>query len=174
MKNVTVKTYSSKANARRAAKSAKLDLDTLDFEKGEDGKFFWKEKLNAEDKFLLEAYGEVNCPGCGVHLSNGAQTHSNLRADDKPGCEEFENVCLACDHEFGPAIKKHPKRVVKNHSSVTNPCLLVHNICDEMCGQPGIKRKDVIAACVEQGVAYYTARTQYQNWLVASRGETKA
>lgn len=29
---------------------------------------------------------------------------------------------------------------------------------------PEAKRKDVIAACVEEGIAFFTARTQYQKW----------
>lgn len=54
----------------------------------------------------------------------------------------------------------------KNASNVKNPCLLVWETAEKM---PGAKRKDVIAACVAKGVAYYTARTQYQHWLVAVR-----
>lgn len=55
-------------------------------------------------------------------------------------------------------------------SSVDNPCLVVFETADAM---PGAKRKDVIAACVEKGVAFYTARTQYQHWFVATRNSTK-
>jgi len=51
-------------------------------------------------------------------------------------------------------------------SVVESPCWLVWDTADNM---PGARRKDVIAACVAKGVAYYTARTQYQLWLTAHR-----
>lgn len=54
----------------------------------------------------------------------------------------------------------------KDQSSVKKPCLMVWEVAEAM---PGAKRKDVIAACVAKGVAFYTARTQYQHWLVAVR-----
>lgn len=54
----------------------------------------------------------------------------------------------------------------KKASTAKRPCLLVWEIAESM---PGAKRKDVIAACVAKGVAFYTARTQYQHWSVATR-----
>jgi uncharacterized protein (DUF779 family) len=49
----------------------------------------------------------------------------------------------------------------RNASTVESPVKRVWAIADSM---PDAKRKDVIAACVEQGIAFYTARTQYQKW----------
>ena len=40
-------------------------------------------------------------------------------------------------------------------------------------GQPAPKRKDVVAACVADGVAPYTARTQYQLWHQHTQGGKK-
>jgi hypothetical protein len=51
---------------------------------------------------------------------------------------------------------------VSNKSTIDHPCKMVWVIADEMIGS---KRKDVLAACVKAGVAFYTARTQYQQWL---------
>lgn len=50
---------------------------------------------------------------------------------------------------------------VVNVSTIESPVRHVWDVADSM---KGAKRKDVIAACVEQGVAFYTARTQYQKW----------
>lgn len=50
---------------------------------------------------------------------------------------------------------------IKNESTTALPCKSVWAIADEM---KGARRKDVIAACVEKGIAYNTARTQYQQW----------
>lgn len=47
-------------------------------------------------------------------------------------------------------------------SSCELPTKKVWHIADSM---PGAKRKDVIEECVRQGIAYGTARTQYQHWF---------
>ena len=51
-------------------------------------------------------------------------------------------------------------------STTELPCQRVFIIADSMIGA---RRRDVIAACVTAGVAYYTARTQYQYWLTARK-----
>lgn len=53
-------------------------------------------------------------------------------------------------------------------SDVESPTKLVWKIADEM---PGADRKDVIAACVEQGVNKATAQTQYYRWAKAKGAE---
>lgn len=60
-------------------------------------------------------------------------------------------------------------QLAKTHSgasSIESPVAVMWNLCDEM---QEAKRKDVIAAAVQKGVGYYTARTQYQLWLTAFR-----
>lgn len=55
-------------------------------------------------------------------------------------------------------------------STVLNPCLFVWNTADAMFAQnPHTRRKDVIAECVKSGIAFYTARTQYQQWLTVNK-----
>lgn len=64
--------------------------------------------------------------------------------------------------------KKEPaaKADVVHESTVERPCKLVWHIADEMtAANPAVRRKDVLTACVARGVAFYTARTQYQQWL---------
>lgn len=56
--------------------------------------------------------------------------------------------------------KVEPKNI-ENRSTVKKPCRLVWDLADAMVGA---SRKDVIAAAEAKGVAYYTARTQYQLW----------
>lgn len=51
-------------------------------------------------------------------------------------------------------------------STAVRPTKLVWDIADSM---PKASRKDVMAECVRQGVAYGTARTQYQAWFKASQ-----
>ncbi len=67
-----------------------------------------------------------------------------------------------------PEVAKKPKVKVEitSESTVERPCKLVYQIADEMLeSRPGAKRKEVLAECVSRGIAYYTARTQYQQWL---------
>lgn len=59
----------------------------------------------------------------------------------------------------------------KTTSSVENPVRAMWDLCDKMTGS---RRKDVIAAAVEAGINYYTARTQYQLWLTAYNNDNKA
>lgn len=47
-------------------------------------------------------------------------------------------------------------------STAERPTKKVWHIADSM---PGAKRKEVIEECVRQGIAYGTARTQYQHWF---------
>lgn len=64
--------------------------------------------------------------------------------------------------------KKAPTRKIEvtNESTAERPCKLVWHIADEMkAANPEVKRKEVLAECVKRGVAFYTARTQYQQWL---------
>lgn len=59
---------------------------------------------------------------------------------------------------------------VNETSSVKKPTKLVWEIAQKMKEEnPNVRRKDVIAACQEAGIAFYTARTQYQLWFQASK-----
>ena len=115
----------------------------------------------------------VNCPHCGTHLSNGVGYHGQEVNGKTVKHDAFEWGCLACGEEFGPAIPtKAEKKVsackieVTNESTVARPCKLVWHIADEMkAANPEVERKEVLAECVKRGVAFYTARTQYQQWL---------
>lgn len=61
---------------------------------------------------------------------------------------------------------KATRAPVVNTSTAERPCKLVWQIADDVnAATPGAKRSVVLAECVRQGVAYYTARTQYQQWL---------
>lgn len=50
---------------------------------------------------------------------------------------------------------------IRRRSIVAGACSKVWTIASQM---PGARRKDVVAAAVAQGIAFYTARTQYQAW----------
>ena len=81
-----------------------------------------------------------------------------------------EEVTMAEDltEEVKPVVEEVSDYVVKkpilHKSTIGSPCRIVWDIAEEMVGA---KRKDIIAACVEAGIAFYTARTQYQKYTEA-------
>ena len=65
-----------------------------------------------------------------------------------------------------------PKKVstyIRGNSTTMTPCARVHFIADRMLAEDpsSATRKAVMAACMEAGVTYGTARTQYQKWKSA-------
>jgi hypothetical protein len=64
-----------------------------------------------------------------------------------------------------PAIEAPDAKPSWFHKSeVGSPCRYVWNIAEQMWGA---RRKDIIQACVDSGIAYATARTQYQSFYKA-------
>jgi hypothetical protein len=61
-----------------------------------------------------------------------------------------------------------PDPSLRGKSSVEDPVAYVWYKADEMTAREGARRKDVVEACIAQGVAYHTARTQYQSWFTAT------
>jgi hypothetical protein len=123
-----------------------------------------------------ETHGFDNCPHCNIHLNNGVLQNGDevgSRGDEILHLEKFEYYCMACGQEFGPALqvakvkeKKAIRGPIAHESTVNNPCKLVWGIATDMKeANPLVKRGAVLEECVRQGVAYYTARTQYQSWL---------
>ncbi|HBP5740821.1 hypothetical protein [Pseudomonas aeruginosa] len=77
----------------------------------------------------------------------------SIEAEDTSEGEALE--AMEQEEASAPVVK------TRNASTVASPVKRVWAIADSM---PEAKRKDVIAACVEEGIAFFTARTQYQKW----------
>lgn len=83
----------------------------------------------------------------------------------------FEETPSAIQDAADAALEKKAKTPAKkvevtHESTIERPCKRVWVIADDMlAANPNVKRKEVLEACVKQGIAYYTARTQYQQWL---------
>ncbi len=78
--------------------------------------------------------------------------------------EEVAPIAENADDHFNEVTEAEhaAHRAEMSHkSTATRPCRLVWDLADSMVGA---RRKDVIAAAEAKGVAYYTARTQYQLW----------
>lgn len=134
---------------------------------------------NDHKPYGFEIHGLTNCPHCGIHLSNGIGEHEQDVNGKSIEHSKFRYECLACGTEFGPEIVKKPKvdkvpstksHLVTHESTVDMPCKRVWDIATTMReNNPLCKRKEILAACVEAGIAYYTARTQFQAWLAVQK-----
>jgi hypothetical protein len=77
-------------------------------------------------------------------------------------------IAEPADDKPAPATKPRGPR---GHSTIFGPCYTTWAVADDM---EGAKRGEVIKACQELGVAFYTARTQYQKWSKARKGGDKS
>ena len=135
-----MKTYSTKANAKRAAKTAGLETGTFNV-------------LEIDSRWVLE-------------VTQHTTGELNLFK------EEAEQVAISVETAVGNnpnLLLPCPINAVKT-SAVKNPVKTVWDIADKMWGE---RRKDIIAACVNAGIAYNTARTQYQAYYAIKSKEGK-
>ncbi len=168
--NQIVGVYMGRTEAREAKAAGNLKGQVL---KASDCAF---EVISIQAKpYGFEDHGFTHCPHCGIDLDNGVGEHMQ-EVNGKPiKHNKFQYECLGCGEEFGPEIKAAPAKEAKpakkqvahvNKSEIENPCKRVWHIADEMLiTHPGAKRKQVLEACQAAGIAFYTARTQYQQWL---------
>ena len=172
-----MKTYTTKANANRAAKtlSAKHDIIVeavvVPFASGYSleillvagteeipadlAKFDThceEPKMNADEQAYFDINGFIDCPECGIHYSNGI----DCEQVEEDGMLKSRYTCLGSGCTWDRDIIKIEK-VILRKSTVGKPCNLTWDIADSM---PGARRKDVLEARVAEGIAYYTARTQ--------------
>lgn len=69
-----------------------------------------------------------------------------------------------------PAVKKKRGGYINENSSIKGACHMVRAIAADMHdANPLVKKSEVINACRAEGIAYGTARTQYQKWLSARK-----
>ena len=60
--------------------------------------------------------------------------------------------------------------VKASKSTVEKPTRLVWTIADEMRNaNPTVTRKAIVEECLRRGIAFYTARTQYQRWAKSKK-----
>lgn len=62
--------------------------------------------IDTLDAEMLGTYGRLDCPACGVHLSNGVGEDRQEVNGRVIRHERFQFECLACGAEFGPAVER--------------------------------------------------------------------
>jgi len=143
--------YASKSSAIRAAKKA--GLSTGEYEIIEEAGKFGFRTIKADE--VEEQVAEEAAPEK-VDKTSVKPTKKKQSTKKEATSKEEQST------------KKEVVRLRK--STIESPSKRVWEIAEQMkAANPNVRRKDVIAACVEQGIAYYTARTQYQLWFKASR-----
>lgn len=126
-----MKTYSSRSNALRAAKTAGYTKEQVEIRHDvEAGRYYYipmvdtpvEEKVetsNAVDAHYDALYGFHECPECGTHLDNGvcdfenvmeAQKGTTNMSDAKAFALAYEDqtheyACFVCDYEWGRDAK---------------------------------------------------------------------
>ena len=150
------KTYSSKSNAIRAYLAANEGAD-----RDEVAELV---VIDQDGKFYVDA--APVCEECGHELASPGSDCHNLECEANP---EYEPEL---DNEDGPPVQ--PLRPIKGTGSYKDVPLrrrttdggAVSWAWSVFDGMPaGTTRKDAIAHAVKVGIAFYTARTQYQKWL---------
>ena len=157
-----MKTYSTKANANRAAKTAGLEAGTFNV-------------IEIDGRFAIQVIE--------ADLFDEAQADAEYKAlqarqaEIAQEAEEAAALWLAAFVPYNPQLLlPAPKKVKKSTESlpresvIDNPVKMVWEIADRMWGQ---RRKDIIAECVRLGIAYNTARTQYQAFYKVKSQEGK-
>ena len=155
-----MKTYSTKANAKRAAKNQGLDLNVICIYE-QDGAWV----IGQADLFD-EAQAEAE-----FEAMKKRQDELKIEA------ELAASLWLETFIPYNPQLLlPAPKKVKKETKSlpkesvIASPVKMVWEIADRMWGQ---RRKDIIEECVRQGIAYNTARTQYQAFYKVKSQEGK-
>jgi hypothetical protein len=189
---MTFKSYSNKATAFRGLSRhlgvAAEGRDLNDFLTTDDGKWgfdpaavdtaVFGDNTTEEDENLILTCGHSTCPHCGIHLSNGLSDFEGM--EERHGSEkaafkhqQHEWMCLACNGQWGKPIevkgstpRGEPTRHYTNKSEVKGAVQVCHDFYN---ANPDLRRKDAVAGAVALGVAFYTARTQYQKWFKARR-----
>ncbi len=142
-----MKTYSVKSSAVRAAKALVAKFEEITSYEVEEITGLWSINVVVNTKDYSEAL---------LKIVNGVDV-------DAPVVEEKVEE------------EKNMVQVEINQSTIGKPCNQVWEVAIEMNeaakedGEPAPARKDVIAKCVEMGIAFNTARTQYQAWFKASK-----
>ena len=154
-----MKTYTTKANAKRAAKAAGLDLNTTCI--------FEQDGLWVIGQVDLFDEAEADAEYAALQARQKEMAEAAIAAS-QAWLEKYIPYNPQMLLTYTPA--KAPRIEDVKESEVKNPVKLVWEIADRMWGE---RRTDIIKACVEAGIAYNTARTQYQAFYSVKSKENK-
>lgn len=167
-----IKTYTSKSNAKRAAKTAGYGPDQIvlnGVEKGGHMKWTWEPKLevNVNNELILMSTTEA------TEKKTKKAKAVNFMSELKVGKEAVEPKAkpkMEDPDAYHQHIDQHSDlnghlRKSMDRGAVADAWALF----DFMYKAKGknLRRSHAIEEAENQGIAYYTARTQYQKWYTA-------
>ena len=153
--------YKQKSNARRGAKRHGLNMSTVQIKQADGGWYCDDEQTEPEAPEQIV-----------IDLPEPDPEPEVPEEPEVPATSiKVVQLPLPIIDEPEPAKPKHKKKqkakaktqVKLNSSTVENPCQQVRDICNKL-SKKGKKRKDILLECEKRGIAYHTARTQYQLW----------
>ena len=167
-----MKTY-SRARAAKAALTAVIAPHEVPYEiwteEVEPGRFTAIARFEAAPDELLAA--DLAAAGFSTYYpveegpAEEAETEEAPVEETQPEEAATEEEVIAAMEEAISPLPKRKSGYINEISKFGGACAAVWAIADSMVGPDGkVVRKDVIAACRAQGIAYGTARTQYQRW----------
>lgn len=146
-----------KANGGKISKAAPWTVTLEDQER--EGRIMDVRGLVSSARTLDDiaaCYDALNAAGLGEPVTTELDEEIGFRAAQIEADQQLNQVQVAAVSET-----KAGKPWIRA-SVAPKPTKLVWCIADSM---PGASRKEVMEACVAQGVASGTARTQYQHWF---------
>lgn len=116
------------------------------------------------DELNITDDGDIYCESC----STTFPAKNLVRKNDSP----IRTVAKVVVVEEEKAVEE--EKEVLHKSTIESPTKTVWTVADKMLAKAEKKgeklsRKAVIEACIEMGIAYFTARTQYQCWSRAMK-----
>lgn len=142
-------------------------LATLNAFRELEGKAAFADWRNARHQPMLDAYKAAAAEAALLEedLSDEPDALIVLPNGETVRESEIEEVEVAQVTEKLPAYKVLARQSGAT-SAIEKPVEFVHSF---LTANPDMKRKEAVAALVNAGVNYSTARTQYQKWFTANK-----
>lgn len=156
--SINPKGYSSKSNARRAVKAAGLPEGTY--------------TITGTGPFMVTTVNGAKPETIAVNVAV-EKAVAKATTLDKASKQALKNMAAKRKVAKTKAVRKGGSLAgvpMLHQSEILRPCKTVWAIAD---GMKGKSRAEIIAACVHKGIAFYTARTQYQQYRAAMARSVK-
>lgn len=149
-----VKTYTNKSNAKRAIKAHSSNGYALGV---------WNQFITPVQGGFLVDLNEVSQYELDARANFAAQEAERAKQNAKAPTARTQKPKVL---DVKPTKVFGKNKEVTHESTIVRPCKQVWHIADSM---PTATRKEVIQACEDAGIAFYTARTQYQQWSACQK-----
>jgi hypothetical protein len=160
--------YPSRDIARSAKTGKPVKFDGQGFELDADE----ATSTEAAETFALPTNGDTERMSEESLEDDGGETSSvaDVDADEFSAAKDTLGDMQPTVEPVPPVVNEtlkadKPDADIRRKSEIVRPTKLVWDICDAVRkANPEATRKEILEECERRGIAYYTARTQYQVW----------